>query len=227
MTTINNPVSLHKIFNDIKAVIFDMDGVLVYNTEFHKKALREFCISKGFHLSDHDMIEKIYGRTNREWLLNLFDNKLSDELIEKYAQEKELLYREMYTEHIEAAPGLISFLNTLDHLNIPIAIGTSAPPVNVDFTLDRTNIRKYFQLIIDDTMITNSKPHPEIYLKAAHLLGLKPSECIIFEDSKSGILAAQASGAKVIAISSTLSQEELISLNTDLIIDDFCTLTSC
>jgi len=224
MNPINNSASLHPIFNHTEAVIFDMDGVLVYNTDFHKQALKEFCRTKGFQLEDKDMAEKIYGRTNKEWLLNLFNNDLSEKLIEEYAHEKELLYRNLYENHIEAAPGLINFLNILQELKIPTAIGTSAPPINVDFTLDRTNIRNYFSLIIDDTMISYSKPHPEIYLKGAQELGFSPSKCIIFEDSKSGILAAKASGAKVIAVSSTLSKQEIEELKPDLIIENFFSL---
>ena len=221
MTTINHSQTFKEIFKDIKAVIFDMDGVLVYNTEFHKKALKQFCSSKGFHLTDEDMAEKIYGRTNREWLLNLFDSGLTDELVEEYAQEKELIYRELYKDSINPAPGLIEFLDLLDSLNIPRAIGTSAPPVNVEFTLEKANLRKYFSLVIDDTMIENSKPNPEIYLKAATELGFKPQECLVFEDSKSGILAGLNAGARVVAMTSTLPLDEILTLKADFVMDDF------
>ncbi|MFM7458924.1 MAG: HAD family hydrolase [bacterium] len=226
MSRISHSQIFQEIFKDIKAVIFDMDGVLVYNTEFHKKALKQFCSSKGFHLTDEDMAEKIYGRTNREWLLNLFDKDLTDELVEEYAQEKELIYRELYKDSIEPAPGLIEFLDLLDSLNILRAIGTSAPPVNVEFTLEKANLRKYFSLVIDDTMIKNSKPDPEIYLKAAAELGFQPQECVVFEDSKSGILAALNAGARVVALTSTLPADEILALEADFVIDDFYCLVN-
>ena len=117
-----------ELFNEAKAVIFDMDGVMIYNTPFHQKALKDFCELKGKPLTDEEMEDKIYGRTNREWLLNLFDSSLSDELVEEYAQEKELMYRNIYKDSIEAAPGLIAFLELLDLKKLPRAIATSAPP---------------------------------------------------------------------------------------------------
>jgi HAD superfamily hydrolase (TIGR01509 family) len=124
-------------------------------------------------------------------------------------------------DSIKPTPGLIEFLDLLDSLNIPRAIGTSAPPVNVEFTLEKANLRKYFSLVIDDTMIKNSKPDPEIYLKAAAELGFKPRECVVFEDSKSGILAGINAGARVVALTSTLPVDEILALKSDFIVDDF------
>ncbi|MCH2228402.1 MAG: HAD family phosphatase [Candidatus Caenarcaniphilales bacterium] len=209
------------LFNESKAVIFDMDGVMIFNTPFHQRALKDFCELKGKPLSDEDMENKIYGRTNREWLLNLFDSSLSDELVEEYAQEKELMYRNIYKNDIEAAPGLMAFLELLDLKKLPRAIATSAPPVNVDFTLDSINAKSFFEIIINDTMVKNSKPHPEIYLKAIEVLGFEPHECLVFEDSKSGIKAGIDSGAKVIAIESSMSPKQCLDLGADSSISDF------
>ena len=209
------------LFNETKAVIFDMDGVMVYNTPYHQRALKEFCEIKGKPLSDEEMEDKIYGRTNREWLLNLFDSSLTDELVDEYAYEKELMYRNIYKNDIQAAPGLIEFLELLDIKNLARAIATSAPPVNVDFTLDSINAKKFFEIIINDTMVKNSKLHPEIYLKAIEVLGLRPDECLVFEDSKSGIKAGLDSGAKVIAIESSMSPQQTLDLGAHASISDF------
>jgi beta-phosphoglucomutase-like phosphatase (HAD superfamily) len=95
----------------------------------------------------------------------------------------------------------------------------------VEFTLEKANLRKYFSLVIDDTMIENSKPHPEIYLKAASELGFKPQECLVFEDSKSGIFAGINAGAKVVALTSTLPLDEILALKADFVIDDFYCLS--
>ena len=221
MPSMRNEVHPKDILAETKAVLFDMDGVIVFNTEFHKTALQNFCRTKGFELSESDMAEKIYGRTNREWLLNLLGEDLSEDLIKAYATEKEFMYRELYKDHIKAAPGIELFLKKLKKTGIPLAIGTSAPPENVEFTLLNTNLRDYFDEIVDDTMIKKSKPDPEIYLKAAEQLGVKAEESVVFEDSKSGILAGLNAGAKVIALSSTLSLDELYKLNPHAVIDDF------
>jgi len=226
MLNISHPIHPRDILAEVKAILFDMDGVIVFNTEFHKIALQSFCKSKGFELSESDMAEKIYGRTNREWILNLLGKDLEEDLIKAYATEKEFIYRELYKNHISAAPGIEMFLKKIKTSGVPLAIGTSAPPENVEFTLTRTNLKEYFSEIVDDTMISKSKPDPEIYLKAAERLGVKADECLVFEDSKSGILAGLNAGAKVIALSSTLSLDELYNLNPHAVIDDFHILMS-
>jgi HAD superfamily hydrolase (TIGR01509 family) len=187
-----------------------MDGVLVDSNPYHKIALNEFCGRYGYHLTDEQLLNKVYGRTNKEWLTNLFG---------KLTEEKEAIYRTLFEGDIKPVKGLISFLDLLDYHKIPRAIGTSAPQSNVDFTLSKTNIAKYFETILKDSDIEHSKPNPEIYIKAAERLGFAPEKCIVFEDSLSGVKAGKASGAKVVGITTTHSKEELV--ETDFVIEDF------
>lgn len=200
------------------AFIFDMDGVLVDSNPYHKIALNEFCGRYGYHLTDEQLLNKVYGRTNKEWLTNLF-GKLTEEKVYQYAEEKEAIYRTLFEGDIKPVKGLVSFLDLLDYHKIPRAIGTSAPQSNVDFTLSKTNTTKYFETILKDSDIEHSKPNPEIYLKAAERLGFAPEKCIVFEDSLSGVKAGKASGAKVVGITTTHSKEELV--ETDFVINDF------
>lgn len=202
------------------AFIFDMDGVLVDSNPTHKIALKQFCRAHGYELSEQQLREKIYGRTNRDWLLNLFGD-LSEEKIRQYADEKEALFRQLYHD-IEPVAGLITFLKKLDKGGIPRAIATSAPRANVDFTLERTHMEPFFSTILDDSFVTKGKPDPEIYLKTAAALGFNPSDSIVFEDSLSGVKAGKAAGCKVVGITTTHTREELS--ETDLIIDDFADL---
>jgi beta-phosphoglucomutase len=194
-----------------------MDGVIVDSNPTHKIALKQFCKEHGYDLSESDLREKIYGRTNKDWLLNLFGN-LDDETIRKYADEKEALFRSLYND-IKPVAGLIPFLDKLEMLNISRAIATSAPRANVDFTLQKTNTGKYFNTILDDSFVTEGKPNPQIYLKSAQALGFDPSNCIVLEDSLSGVKAGKRAGCKVIGITTTHTLEELN--ETDLVIDDF------
>ncbi len=189
-------------------VILDMDGVMVDSNPAHKISLREFCNRYGFTLSEQDLQQKIYGRTNANWISNLFGT-LAPETLKAYAEEKESLFRELYEPHICAVEGLVEFLQQLRQAFIPCAIGTSAPPANVAFVLEHTKTEGFFEAIIDDSQISHSKPHPEVYLKAAAALGLEPSRCVVFEDSLSGVAAGLAAGCAVIGISTTHSPEEL------------------
>jgi len=203
------------------AFIFDMDGVLVDSNPIHKIALKQFCKKHGYDLSETDLREKIYGRTNRDWLLNLFGN-LNEETIRAYAEEKEALFRELYVD-IKPLDGLHSFLKKLEATGIPLAIATSAPRANVDFTISKTGITHFFPIILDDSFVTKGKPDPQIYLKSAAALGMPSGQCVVFEDSLSGVMAAKRAGCKVVGVTTTHTREELT--ETDLNIDNFEFLT--
>lgn len=199
-----------------------MDGVLVDSNPYHKRCIREFCETHGLQLTEQDLLERIYGRTNRQWLTNLF-GELSAEEIKAYADEKEAHYRRIFSEDIKPVTGLVALLEELEQKTIPKAIGTSAPVENVDFTLDRTGLRKFFKLVLDERFVTRGKPDPEIYLRTAQALGLPPSSCVVIEDSLSGIEAARSAGAITVAITTTHTQQELAHAN--LVINDFTELS--
>ncbi|MBX2954938.1 MAG: HAD family phosphatase [Cyclobacteriaceae bacterium] len=204
------------------AVIFDMDGVIVDTNPFHKETINQFCKKYGFQLTDEELRTKIYGRTNREWITNLFGT-ITEQQLEAYAFEKEQMFRDAYAAHIKPVEGLILFLDMLKQNNIPRSIATSAPRANVDFVFKGTGIGKYFDIILDESMVTHGKPHPEIYIKSAQAFNLPNEQCIVIEDSLSGIQAGKAAGSKVIGITTTHTPEEMS--DTDLVIDNFTTLT--
>jgi len=200
------------------AVIFDMDGVIVDTNPYHKISLKQFCEKYGYRLNEEDLISKIYGRTNNEWIRNIF-GPLPKEKILELGEEKEAMFRALYKDVIKPLSGLDSFLKELEDRSIPKAIGTSAPRSNVDFVLEHTHLRKYFTTILDQSDVEHGKPNPEIYLKVADRLGFPPQQCIVFEDSLSGVESAQRAGAQVVGVTTTHSHEELA--HTDLVIADF------
>jgi beta-phosphoglucomutase len=205
------------------AVIFDMDGVIVDSNPYHKIALKQFCEKHGYYLSDEELKSRIFGRTNKNWLLSLFNGKVTAKQIKDFEEEKESLFREIFAPHIKPIRGLISFLEMLETRKIPRAVATSAPPANVQFTLEKTKTRKFFQVIVDGDAVENSKPHPEIYLKTIAAIHFPPEKCIVIEDSLSGIAAGRQAGCKVIGITTTHNRAEMS--DTDLVIDDFDYLT--
>jgi beta-phosphoglucomutase len=203
------------------AFIFDMDGVIVDSNPFHKKALQQFCRKYGYELGEEELRTKIYGRTNKDWITNLF-GELPAETLKKYAHEKEALFRELYDKDVKLVDGFRDFLVKLDSNKISRAIATSAPRENVDFTISKTSIQQFFSVILDDSFVTVGKPDPEVYLKSAKALNHAPNNCIVFEDSLSGVKAGKNAGCKVVGITTTHTPEELH--EADYIIKNFVQL---
>ncbi|MFZ9981152.1 MAG: HAD family hydrolase [Cyclobacteriaceae bacterium] len=203
------------------AVLFDMDGVLIDSNPYHKIALQQFCRKYGYDLSEDELRTRIYGRTNKDWITNLFGN-ISSDLLNRYADEKEALFREIYKNDISPLKGLIEFLDLLEANRIPKAIATSAPRANVNFTLHHTGIGKYFSTILDESFVSRGKPDPEIYIKTAAALSYPSEKCIVMEDSLSGIASGMGAGSKVVALATTHLPEELS--HADLVIHDFSEL---
>lgn len=195
-----------------------MDGVIVDSNPAHKVALKRFCRKYGKDLSEDELREKIYGRRNQDWLVKIF-GPLDDGKMKAYADEKEALFRKIYDQDIKPLDGLADFLEKLDGEKLPRAIATSAPRSNVDFTLSKTELGRFFGTILDDTFVEQGKPHPDIYLKTAKALNFEPGRCVVFEDSLAGVDSARNAGCKVVGITTTHTREEL--KDTDLVIANF------
>jgi beta-phosphoglucomutase len=201
------------------AMIFDADGVIVDSNPFHKIAMRKFCGKHGIYLTEENMKSQIFGRTNKDWITKVFGSHLTSEQIKEYENEKEALFRQIFLPHIQPIKGLIGFLEKLRQHNIVRTIASSAPPVNVDFFLNKTGARDFFDIIINGDEVESSKPHPEIYLKTIEIIKYPPEKCIVVEDSLSGVQSARSAGCKVIGLTTTHTAEELV--NTDKVINDF------
>lgn len=203
----------------VLAAIFDMNGTMVDDTKYNEEAWFTFCQKNKCDIKREEIRENVLGRINPDALRNLFGSDISDEDIKKYSDQKESLYRKIYSKHIKAVKGLEELLISLRKEGFKLAIATSACPENVEFILNALGLRKSFDSIIDDTQVNKGKPDPEIYLKAAKKLRVSPRDCIVFEDSLSGIKSAKGAGMRVVAITTSLSEKELS--EADLIIKDF------
>lgn len=192
-----------------KGIIFDFNGTLFLDSEKHQEAWREFSKRLRDHaFTDEEMREYMFGRTNEDIIAYLIGKKPSAELVEKFAQEKEAVYRDMCRkdkEHTVLAPGAIDFLNYLVENNIPHTIATMSEKDNVEFYIEEFKLAKWFnieKIVYADGTIPG-KPAPDIYIKAAKKLNLNPQDCIVVEDAISGIESAKNAGiGKIIAIAS-------------------------
>ncbi|GAB3977853.1 HAD family hydrolase [Spirosoma terrae] len=204
----------------MKAVIFDMDGVIVDTNPHHRTAWREYYQRNGKTLSDSDFVQYVSGKHNNDIVAHLFAGQpLTPEEVLRLAHEKEALFRELYQPVITPVQGLVDFLKSLKEAGIRTAVATSAPVENLDFVIDALALRPYFDSLLNESMVNHPKPDPEIYEKAMAQLGVDPADSVIFEDSMTGIQAAKASRARVVGVATTQTPDELRPFVDDVILD--------
>jgi len=184
------------------ALIFDMDGVVLDSNPVHREAWAEFNRRYGLETTEA-MHEFMYGKRNDAIIRGFYGQMLPSEEVRARGAAKEALYREMMQQRLEDAlvPGILQFLKDCE--GSPKALATNAEPENVDFLLDRLNMRKFFQVVVNGHMVEHPKPHPEIYLRTSDLLEVDPGNCIVFEDSYTGVESALTAGMRVLGLRTT------------------------
>lgn len=216
----DNKVTIH--LSDFDAAIFDMDGTMINNMEYHKKAWKEFAKRHGLDLTDEEFKEKMSGKKNDQIFKTIFDKELSEEEIAKYTEEKESVYRELYAAHIEPVAGLHDVITALQSAGKKLAVATTAPKDNREFGFKALGLENVFEVVLGDEDVTKGKPHPEIYVETAKKLGIDPARCIVFEDTPPGIQSGKDAGMKVISILTTHTEED--NKAADYFVKDFTEL---
>ena len=186
----------------IKGIIFDLDGVLISTDEFHYQAWKLVADKEGIYF-DKEINNRLRGVSRMESLeiiLEKANREYSQEEKEKLAEEKQNLYRKSLSKlsYKSLSKDTKKTIRKLYEQGYHLAVGSSSK--NTQYILDRLNIKNAFDFVADGTVITNSKPDPEVFLKAADGLNLKPSECLVIEDAVSGIDAGNNGGFITIGI---------------------------
>jgi len=201
----------------MKAFIFDLNGTMINDMPYHTKAWQNLLNNQlGGNFTWEEVKPQMYGK-NQEVLVRMFGpDRFSAEEMDTFSMEKEKAYQQEFLPYLELLPGLHDFLENAYQKGIPMAIGSAAIPFNIDFVLDNLHIRHYFKAIVSADDVELSKPHPETFLKAAHLLGADPAECIVFEDVPKGAEAAANAGMKAVVITTTHEPAEFTHLQNVL-----------
>jgi HAD superfamily hydrolase (TIGR01509 family) len=151
---------------------------------------------------------------------------LDDDEVATLNHEKEAVYRELYAPHLKAVDGFEDLVRDARSQGIVLAVGTAAPPANVEFTLDGLDLRRHFETVVGATDVARGKPHPDVFLEAAKRCGAAPANCIVFEDAPLGVEAARRAGMRVVVITTTLPREAFAEFdNVIAIVDDFSSLS--
>lgn len=192
-----------------KAFLFDLNGTMIDDMDYHVKAWYDILnndLKAG--LSWPQVKEQMYGK-NSELLDRVFGkNAFTSERVTELSFEKERRYQQSYLPHLALLPGLQQFMDRAAAQGIAMAIGSAAIPFNIDFVLDNLQLRGYFARIVSADDVAISKPHPETYLKAAELLGVAFSQCIVFEDAPKGVEAALNAGMQSVVLTTMHEADE-------------------
>lgn len=213
----------------IRAAIFDLDGVIVDTAHYHYIAWKRLASELNVNLTidQNERLKGVSRMRSLEIILELGNLSFSEEEKEKLATRK----NDWFVEYIESIrpqeifPGVKEFILELKDKGIKVALASSSK--NAKRVVELLEVNNLFETIVDGTMITHTKPHPEIFLLAASRLGVPPAECVVLEDAEAGVAAAIAAGMKCVGIGSVeqLGKADKVVTNTaDLSLGDLISL---
>lgn len=205
----------------IKAVLFDFNGTLFYDTLIHIDVWIQFLKEKlNYEMSKEEFMKRIFGRDNNAIIKDMFGIDDLDK-IHELSEEKEQMYRDVCRSmDISLVKGAEDFFDYLVEKKIPFTIATGANQSNVDFYFEVFKLDKWFdysKVVFDDGYLPG-KPDPTVFLKACEKLNIDPTDCVVIEDSAAGVKAAKAAKVQDIYV---ISNNDLLSKEVSLVVKDF------
>jgi beta-phosphoglucomutase len=188
----------------IKACIFDLDGVIVDTAKYHYLAWKRLADKLNIHFTekDNERLKGVSRMDSLEIILEIGNRKLNNSLKQKYATLKNSWYIDYINRMTpgEILPGCLEFIGELRNAKILVAIGSASK--NTPLILERVGIKGLFDAVADGNTVEKAKPDPEVFTRAAEMVGADPVYCVVFEDAVAGIQAALNAGMKCIGVGS-------------------------
>jgi HAD superfamily hydrolase (TIGR01509 family) len=207
----------------IRAVIFDMDGVVIDSHPAHREAWHSFLRTLHRDVCDKELDYILDGR-KREDILRHFLGSVSLRQLRQYGKQKDTFFQKQ-THQIQPMPGVVEFLEHLRRQRVPLGIATSASEKRTYSTLERLKLCQYFTAIITANDVVASKPDPAIYQLACQSLSVPPMEALAIEDAFSGVQAAKAAGLRCVGIPGDQDGRRLLEAGADVILQSLCGVT--
>ena len=184
---------------DLKALIFDMDGVIIDSEPIHFRAFRQFFQSIGIEYTPQE--NALYlGRRDIEISAILIEKFNLSYTPEELTEKKETIFAELIRQEALPRPGLMDTLEEATGLNLPIAVASSATMPSIKLIVDALKIGRYFHNLSSGDEVKSGKPAPDVFLLAASRMQVHPSNCLVIEDTEAGVEAAKRAGMRVVAI---------------------------
>jgi beta-phosphoglucomutase len=184
--------------NDIQAVIWDLDGVILDSAEEHRLAWHRMAQEEGLPFTDEQFWATFGMRNDR--IFSLLWKEVPPERVPELADRKEAYYREFIRAKAAPLPGAIELLSELRAAGYPQALASSTPLKNIEVISEVLGLNKYLDAFVSGETVPRGKPAPDVFLKAAATLGIEPAHCLVIEDAVAGVQAAHAGGMKCIAV---------------------------
>lgn len=204
------------------AIVFDVDGVLANSFRPHLESWLGLGKEYGIRITE-ESFPATFGRTSREIIREMWGPNLPETTVAEMDERKEVLYREIFRRDPPVMDGAVELIDSLLAAGFKLGVGSSAPPANVEISLDALKRKHAFSAIVTGDDVVRGKPDPQVYLLAAERLRVRPERCAVIEDAPAGVAAALAAGMKAIAITGTASVEELA--RAKLVVDSLRDLT--
>jgi len=205
----------------MKAVIFDMDGVIVDSEPMTHKHREEFLAELGADLSKLPLLARPGLNSQSTWKLLRAEYKLEHEVDVLVQRERQHYLNFLETvEELPIIDGVKELLSALHERNYRVGLASSASPQRIDLIFERLNLAKEFEIIVSGDDVKNGKPEPDCYLLAAKKLGVEPKNCVVIEDARFGVRAAKAAGMKCFGFLGLPHNVEDLS-EADIIVKDF------
>ena len=202
-----------------KGVIFDFNGVLFWDDAIQRESWRTFSTRlRKKPLSDEEIDLHVHGRNNKHTIEYLLGKPISRAQADQIGEQKETIYRQMCLglgDNFSLSPGAINLLEKLSAQRVPFTIATASGEENVDFFWEHLALDTWFRreaIVFNDGKIPG-KPAPDLFLRAARKLAIRPESCIVFEDSQAGIQAAHRAGiGYLVALGPSAKHDPLMQL---------------
>lgn len=207
----------------IKAVIFDMDGVISDTLPLHSEAESQALACFGIKMTPQEIIDEFNAIPDRIMFETILSRHKSTADINIVIAKKWEIMKKLAENNIRPIKGVIDLITTLNNNHLALGVASSTSPYFINLVLTTLHIKNYFKAVTSTEEVQNGKPNPDIFLLTAKKICVQPSECIVIEDATNGIRAAKAASMKCIAITTTHKREDL--KDADRIVDSLSELT--
>lgn len=191
-----------------RALVFDMDGVIVDNTPAQARAFQLLFRDLGLTTNARRLLARLNGMPATNILTTVFRHPVPEKQLKEYAAQREFLYRVLYWNQRRETPGLSAFLEAARAAGFKLGLGTGSASETIGYILDHLDVRRFFDVVIGKEDVERGKPHADTFATVAQKLGVPPERCLVFEDAVLGEQAAYKAGMRCVAVLSSLKEKD-------------------